>query len=239
MSTQKKLISLCFATVLTLGLAACGGGGGDAPVASMVDGNVSLEGKYILSGATIRVEDVADGTMIPIDGGAMLPLPGLGTVECVSDEGCSGTVVNGVLTIMGDLKIVSVDPDLDSDTAMKLAEVVVVMLPDAPDPAIGQREAISSRIDAANTAVGVVTDAATDEEVAAADTAIAAAKMAIADAANVPAEEAAANSGTVPYSKPLSPMPRRAARRRWIRRARPPLRTPRRCLTALTKRTAT
>ena len=65
------------------------------------------------------------------------------------------------------------------------------------DPAIGQREAISSAIAAANTAVGVVTDAATDEEVTAAETAIAAAKKAIADAANVPAEEAAANSGTV------------------------------------------
>ena len=32
MSTQKNLITLCFATVFTLGLAACGGGGGDAPV---------------------------------------------------------------------------------------------------------------------------------------------------------------------------------------------------------------
>ena len=34
MSTQKNLITLCFAAVFTLGLAACGGGGGggDAPV---------------------------------------------------------------------------------------------------------------------------------------------------------------------------------------------------------------
>ena len=36
MSTQKNLITLCFATVFTLGLAACGGGG-DAPVADMMD----------------------------------------------------------------------------------------------------------------------------------------------------------------------------------------------------------
>ena len=28
MSTQKNLITLCFAAVFTLGLAACGGGGG-------------------------------------------------------------------------------------------------------------------------------------------------------------------------------------------------------------------
>ena len=39
MSTQKNLITLCFATVFTLGLAACGGGGGDAPVAGMMDGD--------------------------------------------------------------------------------------------------------------------------------------------------------------------------------------------------------
>ena len=38
MSTQKNLITLCFATVFALGLAACGGGGGgDAPVADMMD----------------------------------------------------------------------------------------------------------------------------------------------------------------------------------------------------------
>ena len=36
MSTQKNLITLCFAAVFTLGLAACGGGGGgDAPVTDM------------------------------------------------------------------------------------------------------------------------------------------------------------------------------------------------------------
>ena len=196
MSTQKNLITLCFATVFTLGLAACGGGGGDAPVTGMMDGDGSLEGKYILSGATIAVEGVPD-IVIPVDSGESETLAGLGTVECVSVDGCLGTVENGVLTITGDLKIVSVDPALDSETATELAGLAVDMLPAAPDPAIGQREAISSAIAAANTAVGVVTDAATDEEVTAAETAIAAAKKAIADAANVPAEEAAANSGTV------------------------------------------
>ena len=37
MSTQKNLITLCFATVFTLGLAACGGGGGGAPAPGMTD----------------------------------------------------------------------------------------------------------------------------------------------------------------------------------------------------------
>ena len=43
MSTQ-KLITLCFATVFTLGLAACGGGG-DAPVSSMMNGNGGPPGR--------------------------------------------------------------------------------------------------------------------------------------------------------------------------------------------------
>ena len=134
MSTQKNLITLCFATVFTLGLAACGGGGGgDAPVAGMMDGDVSLEGKYIPSGATIAVPGVPDA-VITVVSGESETLAGLGTVECASEGGCSGTVENGVLTIMGDLKIVSVDPDLDSDTAMLLAvlAVDVDMLPVGP-----------------------------------------------------------------------------------------------------------
>ena len=36
MSTQKNLITLCFAAVFTLGLAACGGGGGTTVPAAMI-----------------------------------------------------------------------------------------------------------------------------------------------------------------------------------------------------------
>ena len=43
MSTQKNLITLCIATVFTLGLAACGGGGSDAPVTGVMDGDGSPE----------------------------------------------------------------------------------------------------------------------------------------------------------------------------------------------------
>ena len=60
-----------------------------------------------------------------------------------------------------------------------------------------ERTAISNAIAAAQTAVEMVTDDATDATVTAADNAIAAAKKAIADAADVPAEEKTANSGTV------------------------------------------
>ena len=134
--------------------------------------------------------------MLTAASGESVTLPGLGTVECASDDGCSGTVAGGVLTITGDLKIVSVDPALDSETAMLLAELAVDMLP-AVDPAIGQREAISSAIDEARMAVAAVNDDSTDEQVEAATQAIADARVAIAEAADVPAEEKTANTETV------------------------------------------
>ena len=66
-----------------------------------------------------------------------------------------------------------------------------------PDPAIAERAAIKTAIDTASSAVAAVDDDATDPQVMAADTAVAAARKAISDAANVPAEEKAANTGTV------------------------------------------
>ena len=66
-----------------------------------------------------------------------------------------------------------------------------------PDPAIAERNAIDMAIGNASDAVGMVNNDATDAMVAAADAAITAARNAIAAAANVPAEEKAANTGTV------------------------------------------
>ena len=175
MSTQKYLITLCFATVFTLGLAACGGGGGgDAPAPGMMDGDVdmdgdvSLEGKYIPSGTTIPGLEGPDA-VLSADSGDEVTVPGLGTVECASDVGCSATVADGVLTITGDLKIVSVDPALDSATATVLAGLAVDMLPDEPP---GPTELETAQADAAKAATDART-AATDAQTAAdaADTA--------------------------------------------------------------------
>ena len=197
MSTQKNLITLCFATVFTLGLAACGGGGGgDAPVTGMMDGDGSLEGKYILSGTIIPVEDVPDGTMIPIDGGAMLVLAGLGTVQCVSDDGCLGTVADGVLTVEGDLKIVSVDANLDTETATALAGLTVDMLPDEatePEPTPAEQLAAANTLVAtAQGLVGALTSSSTPEEASAAYAALGAAQAALHAATNLPANQIAA-----------------------------------------------
>ena len=72
MSTQKNLITLCIATVFTLGLAACGGGGGDdAPVTGMMDDTTMDEspmiaGQTIPSGTEITLPadvELQDGTL--------------------------------------------------------------------------------------------------------------------------------------------------------------------------------
>ena len=60
-----------------------------------------------------------------------------------------------------------------------------------------QRNAISTAITMAETAVAGVNDDSTDSEVGAADMAVADARTAIANAADLPAEETAANTGTV------------------------------------------
>jgi hypothetical protein len=60
-----------------------------------------------------------------------------------------------------------------------------------------QRAGVAMALEAAETAVGAVDNDSTDAEVSAADAAVAAARSAIADAENIPAEEKAANTGTV------------------------------------------
>ena len=130
--TKKNLITLCFATVFTLGLAACGGGGsGPAPMADNgdTDGDVSLVGRYIPSGFSLEGVDLPDGTTISVANGESVDVSDLVTAVCVSDDGCSATVAGGVLTIVGNLKIVSVNSALDDESVAQLAKVFPVMLP--------------------------------------------------------------------------------------------------------------
>ena len=168
MSTHKNLITLCFATVFALGLAACGGGGGsspttsgDAPMTGDMPDDASLVGKYIPSGTTFPDVDLPDTTLTAASGES-LTLPGLGTVECASADGCSGTVADGTLTITGHLKIVSVDPALDTETAMAVAGVAVDMLPELPalDTALMDAQMAADR------AATLAEDAATAAEAA-------------------------------------------------------------------------
>ena len=117
MSTQKNLITLCIATVFTLGLAACGGGGGDAPVTGTIDTNG-------IPPTTIVGQTVPSGTMIPLPEGVELPnltvtavmgqtipVEDIGTFTCASAEGCTVEVVDNVITTTGEIVVDSVADD--------------------------------------------------------------------------------------------------------------------------------
>ena len=117
MSTQKKLITLCFATVFTLGLAACGGGGGDAPVTGMMDDDTPMDespmiaGQTVPSGTTITLPadfELQDGTL-RADMDETITVEGIGTFTCVSADGCSVDLTDGVITTSGDITVVSLD----------------------------------------------------------------------------------------------------------------------------------
>ena len=58
MSTQKNLITLCFAAVFTLGLAACGGGGGGGD--ALVTGMTDMTGVVIWTGDEPAAPTVAE-----------------------------------------------------------------------------------------------------------------------------------------------------------------------------------
>ena len=141
MSTQKKLITLCFATVFTLGLAACGGGGGgDAPVAGMMDGDdtdgtmtSSLVGKILPTGTTFTLpEGLVDDTTFTVPQGAPVPVPGVGTFKCVTGP-CTVDVASNVVTTTGVVEVVSLADDIPDDV-LALLEAEAVDAPAAPTP---------------------------------------------------------------------------------------------------------
>ena len=192
MSTQKNLITLCAAAVFTLGLAACGGGSSTPPDYTLSDAQM---GATVPAGTHTISGDLADA--FPADAamylgqnfatGAIVENVGGLDFACVAGP-CSVTVApdGSHITTTGTIEVVMMGGDFP--TAMRTPPV---------DPAVAQRADIAAKITAAQTAVNAVDDDSTDAEVSAADAAITAAKMAIAAAANVPAEEKAANTGTV------------------------------------------
>ena len=132
MSTHKNLITLCFATVFALGLAACGGGGGDAPVASMMDGDdtddtmtSSLVGKVIPSGAMFTLPEglVDDITVSDVAQDASVPVPGVGTFKCVAGP-CTVVVADNVVRTTGDIEVESLADDLPAEVLMALADAI-------------------------------------------------------------------------------------------------------------------
>ena len=107
---------------------------------------------------------------------------------------------DGVLTIKGDLKIVSVDPALDSATAMLLAglavdmlpEPVVDMLPEPTEPELTPAEQLTAAQDAVTAAQMAVDSAQTPADISAAYGQLAMAQAALAAAQSIPENQMAA-----------------------------------------------
>ena len=158
MSTQKNLITLCIATVFTLGLAACGGGGGDAPVTGMMDDTTMDEspmiaGQTIPSGTEITLPadvELQDGTL-RADMDDTITVEGIGTFTCVSADGCSVDLTDGVITTTGDITVVS----LDVTDATILAQLAAVL---PPEP-VEMTELETAQADAAAAATAAMTAA--------------------------------------------------------------------------------
>ena len=146
MSTQKNLITLCFATVFTLGLAACGGGGGgDAPVTGMTDDTMvptmvvpTIVGEVIPSGTTFMLPAglVANITVSDVEEGTSVTVPGFGMFECVTGP-CTVVVADNVVTTTGDIEVVSLADDLPAEVLMALASAIA---PAGPTPATPEQK---------------------------------------------------------------------------------------------------
>ena len=160
MSTQKNLITLCIATVFTLGLAACGGGGGgDAPVTGMMDDDTTMDespmiaGQTVPSGTTITLPagfELQDGTL-RANMDQTITVEGFGTFTCVNADGCSVDLTDGVITTNGDITVVSLDVT-DADILAQLAAVF------PPEP-VELTELETAQADAAAAATAAMTAA--------------------------------------------------------------------------------
>ncbi len=164
MSTQKNLITLCIATVFTLGLAACGGGG-DAPVTSMMDTTTTLPttiaGKTVPSGTTITLPAGTDAPTVTFSAvmDETITVEDIGTFTCVSADGCSVAVADDVVTTTGDILVVSVEGGV--------AALIAAALP--PEPA-ELNELETAQADAAAAATAAMTAAGNAETSATAAT---------------------------------------------------------------------
>ena len=140
MSTQKNLITLCIATVFTLGLAACGGGGGggSSPVTTMDDDTPMVEspmiaGQTVPSGTTVTLPAGTDAPTVTFsaDMDETITVADLGTFTCLTAEGCSVAVAGDMVTTTGDIEVVSLAVT-DADILGQL--VAAIAAGEAPKP---------------------------------------------------------------------------------------------------------
>ena len=154
------MITLCIATVFTLGLAACGGGGG-SPVTMMDDDTTMAPDDTTMDGPMIAGKTVPSGTMVTLPAGTdaqtvtfsavmdeTITVAYFGTFTCLTAEGCSVAVAGDVITTNGDILVVSVEDGV--------AALIAAALP--PEP-VELNELEAAQADAAAAATAAMTAA--------------------------------------------------------------------------------
>ena len=154
MAIQKNLITLCFATVFTLGLAACGGGGGGGAPPSDMDGGdtmvPTIVGKVFPDGTTFTLPaDLVDDTTVSVEEGVTVPVGDVGTFECVTGP-CTVDIADDVVTTTGVIKVVSLADDLPAEVLTALADVAedapAGPTPEAETKAVGTKAKVIGKV---------------------------------------------------------------------------------------------
>ena len=178
MSIYRNLITLCFAAVFTLGLAACGGGGDGTTTTTMPDPDpVAVEQKAIddaIAAAAAAAALVTDAATDEVVGAADMAV----AAAMTAIDGASHITAGAVTAARARLATIS-----GQLTAAKASRTMTMDL-------ASQRMAISDALAAARTAVDAVMDDSDDATVTAAEEAIAAVNTAIAAAGDIPSSEA-------------------------------------------------
>ena len=136
----------------------CGGGGGGSPATMAPDETTPpagpmIAGATVPSGTMITLPtgvDIQDGTL-RADMDETITVEDIGTFTCVSADGCSVDLTDGVITTSGDITVVS----LDVTDATILAQLVAVL----PPPPVELNELETAQAAAAAAATAAMTAA--------------------------------------------------------------------------------
>ena len=160
--TRNKLLTACAIVSLTLGLSACSSD--DGPVTMMPGAQMEVD-KVILTDTTITLPaglDLDDETVTAAKG-EPVTIEDVGDFECASAT-CTVVVADNVITVTGDIKVVSLADDLPAD--------VLAALTDAFEEVVELTPLEAAKTAAADEAAAAMAAAVTaGEAVAAADTA--------------------------------------------------------------------
>ena len=153
----RNLMTAISVVAFAVMLNGCGGGGGSSPATTAPDETTMagpmIAGATVPSGTMITLPagvDIQDGTL-RADMDETITVEDIGTFTCVSADGCSVDLTDGVITTSGDIEVVSLDV---TDPAI-LAQLVAVL----PPPPVELNELETAQAAAAAAATAAMTAA--------------------------------------------------------------------------------